>query len=952
MPPKLYLIDGHALAYRTFFALTSGPSGARWQTSSGEPTAGIYGFATVLMRLLENDRPDYIAVAFDTGKTFRDELFPEYKATRAKMPDDLRPQIERIRQLVDAFNIPRLEMEGFEADDVLGSIARQAASQGLGVKIITGDRDLLQLVGDHIIVNLPEGGKLADARDFITDDDVRSKFGVPARLVVDYKALVGDTSDNIPGVRGVGEKTAQTLFESYSSLDDIYAHLEQIPAKVRSKLEENREVAYLSQNLAQIRTDLSISLDLEHARADQFDAARVENLFRELEFRTLVSRVAALPGGPAFSERNEQGTHRGYSIGRLPAGLPKGGQLTLFDAPAVPAPLVQVVRPATGLKTEIVDTPEKLDELVSVLNQSAVISFDTETTSTNEMQADVVGLSFASQPGLGWYIPVGHLEAQNLPLDQVLDALAAPLTNPAIQKIGHNLKYDYLILARHGLRVSPLSFDTMIAEWLVDPGSHNLGLKNLALARLGEEMTHIEELIGKGKKQISMAQVPVAAAAPYAAADAETCLRLMPQLQGEIKRDGLENLAYEIEMPLVSVLAEMEFLGVRLDLDFFHAFSKELNTNLAVLESSIFELVGKPFNINSTQQLSDILFNRLKLAPPDRGRKTASGHFSTSADVLEELRGQHAVVDLVLEHRELAKLRSTYVDALPEAVDPNTGRVHTSYSQTGSVTGRLSSNNPNLQNIPIRTETGRRVRNGFIAEDGNVLLSVDYSQVELRLVALMADDQAMLDAFRAGQDIHTTTAAAIYNQPILEVTKDMRRHAKAINFGLIYGMSAFGLTRTTDLTLGEAENYIKTYFSRFPGVKRYLDDTRKLAAQQGFVTTLLGRRRYFPALKGMLNAQLRNREEREAINAPIQGTAADIMKIAMLRIPFVLKQAGLKGKMLLQVHDEIVIECPHSELAETARIVQETMETAFPLSIPLSTEARSGKSWGGMQVLS
>ena len=945
MPSKLYLIDGHALAYRTFFALTSGAAGGRWQTSSGEPTAGIYGFATVLMRLLENDRPDYIAVAFDTGKTFRDELFPEYKATRAKMPEDLRPQIERIRQMVDAFNIPRLEMEGFEADDVLGSIAKQAAAQGLGVKIITGDRDLLQLVGDHIMVNLPEGGKLADARDFVTDDDVRSKFGVPARLVVDYKALVGDTSDNIPGVRGVGEKTAQTLFETYSSLDDIYAHLEQISPKVREKLELNREMAYLSRDLAQIHTDLPIKLDLEHAKADQFDVAKVEALFRELEFRTLIPKVATLlRGGSALTMGQ---------VSKPAAAPPKSGQLSLFGEAATPAPVVQVTTPVSGPKTEIVDTTEKLDSLAAKLNQAKIISFDTETTSTEEMQAEVVGISLAIEAGSGWYIPVGHLEARNLPLEQVLDALAESLTNPDIQKIGHNVKYDYLVLARHGLRVAPLSFDTMIAEWIIDPNSRNLGLKNLALIRLGEEMTHIEELIGKGKNQLSMAQVPVEAVAPYAAADAETCLRLMPQLQAEIKRDGLGKLFYEIEMPLVGVLAEMEFIGVLLDLDFFHAFSKELTSGLAALEKQIFEQVGKPFNINSTQQLSDVLFNRLMLVPPDRGRKTTSGHFSTAAGVLDEMRGQHAVVDLILEHRELSKLKSTYVDALPVAVDANTGRVHTSYSQTSAVTGRLSSNNPNLQNIPIRSETGRRVRNGFIAEDGNVLLSVDYSQVELRLVALMAGDEAMLDAFRAGQDIHTTTAAAIYNVPLAEVTKDMRRHAKAINFGLIYGMSAFGLTRTTELTLGESEAFVKAYFARFPGVKRYLDEIRKLAASQGYVTTLLGRRRYFPALKqGSLNQQVRNREEREAINAPIQGTAADIMKLAMLRIPGALKEAGLKGQMLLQVHDEIVIECPQAELQKTAQVVQNAMETAYPLSIPLSTEARSGKSWGSMQVLS
>jgi DNA polymerase-1 len=935
MPLKLYLIDGHALAYRTFFALTSGASSSRWQTSNGEPTAGIYGFATVLMRLLENDRPDYIAVAFDTGKTFRDELFPEYKATRAKMPDDLRPQIERIRQMVDAFNIPRLEMEGYEADDVLGSIAKQVAAQGLGVKIITGDRDLLQLVGDHIMVNLPEGGKLADAKDYITDDDVRAKFGVPAHLVVDYKALVGDTSDNIPGVKGVGEKTAQTLFESYSSLDDIYAHLDQIPPKVRTKLEENREMAYLSRDLALIRTDLPIKLDLEQARSDQFDVSVVENFFRELEFKTLVPRVAMLLGGGVAAKQQVSRT--------------KSGQLSLFGES--PAPVVQMTNVVAGPQTEIADTNEKLEKLVAELNQAQVIAFDTETTSVNEMQAEIVGISLATRPGHGWYIPVGHLQAQNLPLAQVVAALVDPLTNPSIPKIGHNVKYDYLVLARHGLRVAPLSFDTMIAEWLVDPNSRHLGLKNLALVRLGEEMTHIEELIGKGKTQLSMAQVPVASVAPYAAADAETCLRLMPQLQTELKRDGLESLMAEIEMPLVSVLAEMEMIGVRLDLDFFHEFSKELTSGLAALEKQIYEQVDKVFNINSTQQLSDVLFNRLKLIPPDRGKKTASGHYSTSADVLEGLRGKHSVVDLLLEFRELAKLKSTYVESLPAAVDFNTGRVHTSYSQTGSVTGRLSSNNPNLQNIPIRTETGRRVRNGFIADEGNVLLSVDYSQVELRLVALMAGDEAMLSAFHAGQDIHVATAAAIYGVPLTDVTKEMRRHAKAINFGLIYGMSSFGLTRTTDLTLGEAENFVKAYFARFTGIKNYLDETKKLAARQGFVTTLLGRRRYFPALMGLLNAQLRNREEREAINAPIQGTAADIMKIAMLHIPEALKQAGLHGKMLLQVHDEIVIECPQSELHQTARVTQQTMETAYPLAVKLTTEARSGKSWGQMKVL-
>jgi len=506
-------------------------------------------------------------------------------------------------------------------------------------------------------------------------------------------------------------------------------------------------------------------------------------------------------------------------------------------------------------------------------------------------------------------------------------------------------------MARYGLKVAPLTFDTMIAEFVTDPGSRNLGLKGLAFVRLGEQMTEIEELIGKGKNQVSMAEVDVGVAAAYAAADAEITLRLMPILRDELDRVGGMKLMEDIEMPLITVLADMEMSGILLNLPFFASMSEELQGRLNEIAKQVYQSVGKEFNLNSTQQLSDVLFNRLRLEPPDRGKKTASGHYSTSASVLESLSGKHEVVDWVLEHRELSKLKSTYLDALPLAVNPTTGRVHTSYSQTGAVTGRLSSSNPNLQNIPIRTAEGRRVRNGFIAGPGDALLSVDYSQIELRIVAHMAEDEGMLTAFRQGQDIHATTAAAIYSVPLEAVTKEQRRHAKAINFGLIYGMSAFGLTRSTELTLAESQDFVEAYFKQFPGVKRYLDGIRKIAAEQGYVETLLGRRRYFPMLKNPTNINLKNREEREAINAPIQGTAADIMKIAMLKIPVTLQKAGLSGKMLLQVHDEIVLECPKSELNATARVVQETMQAAYPLSIPLLTEARWGPSWGEMQEM-
>ncbi len=928
MPHTLYLIDGHALAYRTYFALTgAGSQAARWTTSKGEPTAGIYGFASVLLRYLDQDRPDYLMVAFDVGKTFRDDMFPDYKATREKMPDDLRTQIERIRQLVDTFNIPRIEKDGYEADDVLGSLARKAAAQGLGVKIITGDRDLLQLVDDRVIVSLPEGRSLAEARDYAAKD-VQEKFGIRPDQFVDYKALVGDKSDNIPGVAGIGPKTAQKLLAQYETLDGIYAHLDQIRGSVRKKLETGRQNAYLSRQLARIVTDLDLPLDLERARVENFDPAAVEALFRELEFRSLLKRLNALASS--------------YGKPQTSAAPPAGAQLALFDTPQ-PGRVAET--PEGAPHVIVVDTPEKLTALVRELQTASLIAFDTETTSTDQMQARLVGISLSTQPGKGYYLPVGHLQGQQLPLDTVLHALRGPLTDPNIPKIGHNLKYDYVLLARHGLRVTPLYFDTMIAEWLRDPNSRNLGLKKLAWVRLGAQMAEIKDLIGRGKKQITMDQVPIEQAAPYAVDDAEVVVRLQPLLQADLENTPAARLLHDLEMPLVPVLAQMEMNGIALDSSFLAQMSLELQQRMTEIEQKVFDAVGKRFNLNSTQQLSDALFNTLGLSPPPGTRKTASGHYSTAAGVLDTLRQAHPVVQWVLEYRELSKLKSTYVDALPQQVNPQTGRVHTSFNQTGSVTGRIASSDPNLQNIPIRTELGRRVRKAFVAAPGHLLLAVDYSQVELRIVAHMANDQAMLAAFRAGQDIHATTAAAIYGVPLDQVTREQRRNAKAVNFGLIYGMSAFGLTRSTELTLAESEDFVEAYFEQFPGVKRYLEEMRRRAAQQGYVETLLGRRRYFPGLKGQANRNIRAREEREAINAPIQGTAADILKIAMLRIPPALRQAGLSARMLLQVHDELVFECPQAELVETARLVQSIMENAYPLRVPLLTEARSGPNW-------
>ena len=935
MPKRkaLYLIDGHALAYRTYFALPgAGGDPSRWITKRGEPTAGTYGFVSVLLRLLTDDQPDYLAVSFDVGRTFRDDLFAEYKGTREKMPDELHVQIERIKEIIAAFNIPLLMAEGFEADDVLGTVARRAVKAGVAVKIITGDRDLLQLADKHITINLA-GQKLSEAVDY-GPDEVKEKYGLTPKQYIDFKALVGDTSDNIPGVSGVGEKTATQLLQEHGSLDAIYKHLDQVPGRFRPKLEAGRESAYLSQRLATIVTDVDLAFDLEACRVGSaYDRERVFELFRQLEFNSLLKR---LPGG-------EPAEPAPASAASAPTG--PGAQMGLFPAEPIRAREDGPTRPI------VVDDEASLDQLVQALSAAPGVAFDVETDSLGPMRAGLVGLSLAIQPGEGYYVPVGHAEGRQLALERVLERLRGPLTDARLPKFGHNINFDYISLARHGLRVAPLAFDTMLAEWLCDPASHSLGLKKLALVRLGVEMTEISELIGSGKKQITMAQVPVPAAAAYAAADADLTLRLVPGLRAELEQKQQLELFHNLEMPLIAVIADMEMAGIALDLDHLAAFSKELEQQLAGLEARIYELVGYAFNVNSTQQLAEALFERLQLKPPDKSRKTAAGKYSTAADVLEEMRAAHAhpVLDVILEQREIAKLKSTYVDALPLEVNPATGRVHTSYNQAGAVTGRLASSEPNLQNIPIRSELGRRVRRAFIAGPGQVLVSADYSQIELRIAAHMAHDETLLRAFLEGEDIHTATAAAVLGVAPAAVSKEQRRQAKAVNFGLLYGMGAFALSRQTGLTLAEAENFVKGYFERFPRIKQYLDETKRFAAEHGYVATLLGRRRYFPGFgqaAGSREAAIaRARAEREAINAPIQGTAADIVKRAMLALPEALAAAGLSARLLLQVHDELVLECPKKEVKAAARVLRAVMEGAFQLDVPLGVDVRSGANW-------
>jgi DNA polymerase-1 len=947
----LYLIDGHALAYRTYFALTAaGTNTGRWVTKSGEPTAGTYGFTAVLFNILEDKKPDYLAVSFDVGATFRDALFPDYKGTRAKMPDDLHVQIKRIHEIVAAFNIPILEAEGFEADDVLGTVAKQAAAQKVEVIIATGDRDLLQLAAPRIRVSLA-GQKLSEAALY-GPDEVKARYGVTPKQYIDYKALVGDASDNIPGVSGIGEKTATSLLQEYGSLDAIYKNLKKIPDRFKNKLEAGKDDAYLSQKLATILTDAPVTLNLEACEAPRlkpplnFDRSRVFDLFRTLEFRSLLGKLPEAGALPADKDSARE------------AAAP---QMTLFgeEALKVSGKLETTHRVvSTVTRPIVISTQDDLSSLISHLSSAPVIAVDTETTSTDANAAMLVGISLAVKEGEGYYIPIAHqspISNLQLPLDAVIRALTPALALSKTPKVGHNLGYDYIILKRHGLTLSPLAFDTMLAEWVTEPSSHNLGLKALAFVRLGIEMTEIKELIGSGKKQITFDQVPIEQAAAYAVADVDMTLRLMPILKAELEEKGLLRLFEDVEMPFITVLAEMEMAGVLIDSDFLAGMSKDLDKKLKALEKKIYRAVGYEFNINSTQQLGKALFEDLKLEPPDKSRKTASGKYSTAADVLEEMREGNPVIAHILEHRELSKLKGTYVDALPEAVNPETGRVHTSFNQAGSVTGRVASSNPNLQNIPIRTELGRQVRRAFVAPRGRRLVAADYSQIELRLAAHFAKDKFWMEAFKRGDDIHAATASAVFGVPLEKVSKEQRRNAKAINFGLLYGMGSFSLAKSTGLTLGEAEEFIAKYFAQLPGVKKYLDDTKKKALTEGYTETLLGRRRYFPILTKpgatREDHMLRARAEREAVNAPVQGSAADIIKLAMLRLAKELPRQVPGAQMLLQVHDELVFECDADEVEKLAKLARTIMEGAFKLDLPLAVEVKSGKNWDEMKAV-
>ena len=911
--PRLMLIDGHALAFRAYHAIPPLTS------PSGEPTNATLGYASMLLKAIDDYQPDYVVATFDTGRTFRHEEFDEYKATRAETPDDLRSQFQRIVDLTETLGIPVHAVEGYEADDLLGTLSKQASGQGLETIIVTGDSDIYQLITNDV--------KVLISRRTFSDvvlydlEGIRKRYGLEPLQLIDLKAITGDSSDNIPGVRGVGAKTATPLLQQYGSLEVLYEHLDEVTkTRFRNALAKGRDDAFLSKRLITIVQDVDVHLDLKASEWGSFDRAKVMDLLRELGFSSLANRI---PG-------EKQG---------------KTVQLGLFG---------QEERPSTvdgDAGYEVVDTVELLQDLVAELKDVPRLALDTETTGTEALKDALVGISLAAEAGKAYYVPVGHdprlAKGEQVPLEALQRLLGPVLADAETTKVFHNSKFDMIMLSRHGLFVRGPCFDTLLAAWLLSPSGRGIGLKEQAWQRLGVEMTPISELIGTGRKQITMAQVGIAKVAPYAAADADMTLRLMDVLEPELREHGHWDLFAEMEIPLVPVLIDMELHGMAIDAEYLKTMSRDIAARLAEIESEVHGLVGHTFNINSTKQLGVVLFGELELKVIQR---TRTG-YSTSAAVLDQLKDEHPVIALVLEYRQLGKLKGTYIDSLPALINQETGRVHTSFNQTGTSTGRLSSRDPNLQNIPVRTELGRRVRGAFVAPAGHMLLGCDYSQVELRVLAHVSGDPELCGAFHRGEDVHATTAAAIFGVPLGEVSREQRNLAKSINFGLMYGMSGFGLATRTDLTVDRANAFIDTYFGRFRLVKEYLDQTIADAHRDGYVSTIMGRRRYFPELRssGAVNSNVRRGAERAAVNMPIQGSASDIIKLAMISLHRRLHEERLQSAMVLQVHDELVLEVPEGELDTARDLVVETMENAYTLDVPLKVDASVGRSWMEMK---
>jgi len=888
------------------------------------------------------------------GRTFRDDLYAEYKAQRSEPPSEFGIQLRRIKQIVEALNLPIYTAPGFEADDVIGTLARQATSQNVDSYIITGDSDTLQLVDEHVRVLLAVPyGKKQEAKEYDLPAVIDRYKGLQPNQLADLRGLKGDATDNIPGVKGIGETGAISLLTQFGTIEQLYARFDEVPNRYRKALDGQQEQALFSKRLATIVADAPVQLDLERARLGHYDRDEIIGMFQELQFRSLINKLP-----PVANQLSPE-----PSSAAVPSTTASNGpaQMDMFGAGEVAtARSTVLVVPTGAIPTahgaySVVRTQEQLAALVQALQAAPTFAFDAETTSLQAVSTDVVGLSFATTPGQAWYVPVAHKgpdAGDQLPRDTVRDALLALMEDGAKPKIAHNAKFDLLALRTMDINVQGLQFDTMIAATLL--GNQNTGLKDLAfnVLRLKEPMTDINELIGKGRSEITFDYVPIERAAPYAAADSDMTLRLYIHFNEELDREPRIRQVFEqIEMPLVPVLADMEWQGIKVDVPVLQQFGGGIEARIQALETEIFAIAGMRFNLGSGSQLNQVLFEKLNV-PTSGLSRTKTGLYSITAEVLDKLSGVHPIIDMILEHRRLVKLKSTYIDALPALVDQKS-RVHTEFKQLGAATGRLSSNSPNLQNIPVRTEQGREIRRAFIAEPGHYLLSADYSQIELRILAHVTQDPALLETFRRDQDIHAATAARLFNVPLQQVTKNQRRIAKTTVFGTIYGISAFGLAARTDLSRDEAQRLINGLFETYPGIKRVFDETLQFGREHGYVETLLGRRRYFG--RGRDNALVtasgsrRLAAEREAINAPIQGTSADLIKMAMSRLFQELETGGYAAKMILQVHDELLLETPDDELDEVRALVAKVMEGIYPeLSVPLEVEASAGRNWDEM----
>ena len=910
--PLLMVMDGHAMVHRSFRAISLRQNMTVSRT--GEDVTGVYGFANVFLRALKDWQPAYCAIAFDTpAPTFRHQQFPDYKAQREPAPPELRPQFGRAKELMLAFGVPVYAIDGFEADDVIGTLCRQAAALGLDTIILTGDRDTFQLISPQVRVDLFHS---TQDRKVYDEAELAARYGgLTAAQQPDFKSLMGDNSDNIPGVPRIGEKRAASLLREYHTLEGIYERLEEVkPPSVRQSLAENRELAFANRQLTTICREAPVELSLEAARSGRFDRQQVVRLLTELEFHSIIKR--------------------------LPDPVGERATAAAADAAALPE-----TGPAAATVNYItVQTAAQLAEMLAALQAAGGFAFDTETTDTDPMRAELVGLSFATEPGRAWYVPVGHQEGPQLPLDSTLAQLKPLLESPDLAKCAHNVNFDLMMLANYGITPRRVDFDTMIGAHLIS--RNTLGLKPLSQDLLGIEMTPIKELIGAGQKQKTFDLVPIADAAPYAAADADMAIRLRPKLEGQVDRDGLRHLLDDMELPLLPALLTMQRNGIKVDVGMLREMSGDLRRQLQQVEESVYQSIGHAVNINSTQQLGEVLFGELGLP---KTKRTKTG-YSTDANSLEGLRAFHPVIDQILEYRQIAKLKSTYVDALPGMINPRTGRIHTSFNQVGSATGRMSSSDPNLQNIPIRTELGRQIRKAFIAEAAPdwTLFSADYSQIELRVLAHLSQDPALLDAFRRGEDIHAATAALMNNVPIDQVNGEQRRIAKVLNFGVIYGLSPHGISQQTGFSREDGARFIESYFRQYPGILGYLESVKERTRERQYVETLLGRRRYVPDISAR-NFNARSSAERMAINMPVQGTAADIMKLAMIRVHNRLIQEKLQARMLLQVHDELVFEVPRAERDTLQELVFAEMPAAMNLDVTLKVEVKEGETWGDME---